>query len=320
MKDIQFAMKISVIIPVYNAEKYVRNAVESALQQPETGEILLVEDNLPDNCLQICQKLEKEHEKVRLLRHPDGKNHGAGATGNLGIKNVEFNYIAFLDADDYYLPGRFAVAKELFEKYYDLDGVYEATGVKFHSVKGKQKWRSSGRKDLMTMRENLPPDCLFEELVIGKKGTFHLDALTVKKRIFEKSGYFFEHLRLHQDTAMIVQMSAYGRLFPGRLTTPVAIRGIHGQNRITSGFNRFHNRFLYCDMLFHWAIQRKLGKTRILALCRGYVYAYYRLLRESSFRLTESVPEPRSLVRECMTQPLLFATVAIQLVFRRLCG
>jgi len=67
------------------------------LQQPETGEILLVEDNLPDNCLQICQKLEKEHEKVRLLRHPDGKNHGAGATRNLGIKNAEFNYIAFLD-------------------------------------------------------------------------------------------------------------------------------------------------------------------------------------------------------------------------------
>lgn len=311
-------MKISVIIPVYNAENYVRNAVASALQQPETGEILLVEDDSPDNCLQICQDLGKEYEKVRLLRHPDGKNHGAGATRNLGIKNAGFDYIAFLDADDYYLPGRFTVAKKLFQQCHDIDGVYEATGVEFHSAKGKQKWRSSGRKDLMTMTENLPPDYLFEELVRGKKGTFHLDALTVKKRIFEKSGYFFEHLRLHQDTAMIVQMSAYGRLFPGRLTKPVAMRGIHAQNRITSGFNKFHTRFLYCDTLFHWAVQRKLGKTRLLALCKGYVYTYCRLLREKGFRLTESVPEPRAFVRECMTQPLLFVTAAIQLVFRRL--
>ena len=265
-------MKISVIIPVYNAKKYVRKAVESVLQQPETGEILLIEDNSPDNCLQICQDLEKEHEKVRLLRHPDGKNYGAGATRNLGIKNAGFDYIAFLDADDYYLPGRFTVARKLFQQHYDIDGVYEATGVKFHSDRGKQLWRSSGQKDLMTMTENLPPDCLFEELLIGKKGTFHLDALTVKKRIFEKSGYFFERLRLHQDTAMIVQMSACGRLLPGRLTAPVAIRGIHGWNRITGDFNKFYTRFLYCDTLFHWAVQKKLNRTRILVLCKGYVY------------------------------------------------
>ncbi len=77
-------MKISVIIPVYNAEKYVRNAGESALQQPESGEILLVEDNSPDNCLQLCRDLEREYEIVRLLRHADGRNHGAGASRNLG--------------------------------------------------------------------------------------------------------------------------------------------------------------------------------------------------------------------------------------------
>ncbi|MFV9691842.1 MAG: glycosyltransferase family 2 protein, partial [Desulfobacteria bacterium] len=117
-------MKISVIIPVYNAEKYVRNAIESALQQPETGEILLVEDNSPDNCLQICRDLEKKHEIVELLRHPDGRNHGAGASRNLGIKNAKFDYISFLDADDYYLPGRFEAARRLFEKYHDIDGVY----------------------------------------------------------------------------------------------------------------------------------------------------------------------------------------------------
>ena len=53
-------------------------------------------------------------KKVRLLHHPDGKNHGAGATRNVGIKNAKYDYIAFLDADDFYLSERFKVAQQLF--------------------------------------------------------------------------------------------------------------------------------------------------------------------------------------------------------------
>ena len=49
--------KVSVIIPVYNAAPFVRQAVESALAQPETAEVVLVEDNSPDNSLEICQQL-----------------------------------------------------------------------------------------------------------------------------------------------------------------------------------------------------------------------------------------------------------------------
>ncbi len=50
-------MKISVIIPVYNAEKYVTQAVESALQFDEVYEVVLVEDKSPDNALQVCRNL-----------------------------------------------------------------------------------------------------------------------------------------------------------------------------------------------------------------------------------------------------------------------
>ena len=57
-------MYVSVIIPVYNAEKYVTQAVESALSQPETAEVILIEDASPDKALQICQELAKKHSKV----------------------------------------------------------------------------------------------------------------------------------------------------------------------------------------------------------------------------------------------------------------
>ena len=57
-------MKISVIIPVYNAEKFVTNAVESALQFDEVCEVILVEDKSPDNALEVCKALAEKHERV----------------------------------------------------------------------------------------------------------------------------------------------------------------------------------------------------------------------------------------------------------------
>ena len=71
-------MRVSVIIPVYNAAAYVRQAVESVLDQPETSEVILVEDASTDKSLQVCQELTEQYDKVRLFRHPSGRNCGAG--------------------------------------------------------------------------------------------------------------------------------------------------------------------------------------------------------------------------------------------------
>src|SRR5687768_1176577 len=105
--------KVSVIIPVYNAEKYLRGAVESAVNLEDVGEILLIEDKSPDNALQLCHQLAKEFDKVRVFTHPHGENKGAGASRNLGIEKSTLDYIAFLDADDWYLPNRFVKSKEI---------------------------------------------------------------------------------------------------------------------------------------------------------------------------------------------------------------
>jgi glycosyltransferase involved in cell wall biosynthesis len=104
-------MDISVVIPVFNAERYVESAVESALRQKETAEVILVEDNSPDNALMICEQLSKLNPRVQLLRHSDGKNHGAGESRNLGIRAARSDYIAFLDADDYYLENCFSKSR-----------------------------------------------------------------------------------------------------------------------------------------------------------------------------------------------------------------
>ena len=111
IKPVQPPLNISVIIPVYNASAFLKKAVESAIQFEEVKEIILVEDGSTDHSLEVCEILENEFGAVKLFQHPDKGNHGAGATRNLGLEKATGDFIAFLDADDYYLPNRFEMEK-----------------------------------------------------------------------------------------------------------------------------------------------------------------------------------------------------------------
>lgn len=233
-------MKISVIIPVYNAEKYVSQAVESALQFEEVYEVILVEDKSPDNALQVCRELAENNSRVKLYQHPDQGNHGAGASRNLGIEKSEGDFISFLDADDYYLPNRFDAEKELF-KNNDVDGVYGAIGVHYYSEKAKDQYYKVFGDRLTTVYKKHPPKDVFpgQLNMIGTFGLFSIDALTIRKSSLKNMEYFFKtHLKLHQDTEFLFRLSYYLNLYPGILDKAVAVRGVHENNRITKVDNR----------------------------------------------------------------------------------
>ncbi|MHA1279543.1 MAG: glycosyltransferase family 2 protein [Candidatus Helarchaeota archaeon] len=259
-------MQISIVIPVYNAASFVTQAVESALAQPETAEVILIEDGSTDNSLAVCQALAEKYEKVRLLRHPCGNNRGAGATRNLGVINSNFEFIAFLDADDFYSEDRFTETKRLFNTFSDIDGVYEAIGYyydeSFEGIKTDNK--------LTTMNEIVPPERLFEKQApIGNAGYCSINGWTVKKSIFKINGLFDEDLPLHQDTVMLVKFAALGRMVPGVLDAPVAMRRIHGENRITkkkSGKNRYFNRVNMWENLWVWGKMNLSPKRQKLIL------------------------------------------------------
>ena len=142
-------MDISVIIPVYNAATFLHKAVESAVNLDEVKEILLVEDASTDNSLELCRTLQTEYSKVKLFQHPDHGNHGAGATRNLGLEKASQEFIAFLDADDYYLPNRFEAEKEIF-KNEKIEGVFNAIGTEFYSEKGKEEFQQKFKNTELT--------------------------------------------------------------------------------------------------------------------------------------------------------------------------
>lgn len=250
-------MKISVIIPVYNTAQYVAQAVTSALEQPETAEVILVEDGSTDNSLAICKELSNKTDKVQLLMHDGGGNRGAAASRNLGLREAKFEFVAFLDADDYYLPDRFKIAGEVFSSNPECGGVYEATGVHVEDELADKRRITSGfmKGDLLTITEVIPPEELFKFLVLGSAGYFHLDGLVFKRSVVDLIGYMDEELKYHQDNDFMFKMAAKVKLLPGRLTTPVSMYRVHQNNRITSprSTNRqYHDRVKMWRSTYRW--------------------------------------------------------------------
>lgn len=91
--------KISIIIPVYNSEKYIRRCLNSILNQIfQDFEIILIDDNSKDNSLKIVSEIEKTHkDKIKILKN--AKNVGAGASRNKGLKIASGEYITFIDKE-----------------------------------------------------------------------------------------------------------------------------------------------------------------------------------------------------------------------------
>lgn len=91
--------KISIIVPVYKAENYLRRCVDSILNQTFTDfELILVDDGSPDRSGEICDEYEQKDSRIRVF-HKD--NGGVSSARNLGLDNVQGEYVTFVDADDW---------------------------------------------------------------------------------------------------------------------------------------------------------------------------------------------------------------------------
>ena len=312
-------MRVSVIIPVYNAAAFVERAVESALQQQETREVVLVDDGSTDESLEICRRLSETCDAVSLFTHPDSGNHGAGATRNLAIRKSSEPFIAFLDADDYYLEHRFAKAAEVFRSFADADGVYEAIGVRCADERSETVWADKGHGELSTIFRPLPPDGLMDALLDYNLGTISPDGLVIRRRALWSERPFCEKLRLHQDTAMIIQLSYYARLYPGSIEKPVAMRYVHGANRYLSNYNINLTRTMLWDHLFNWALDEGVSMKRSANIFRNALYFRYQSVKGGCPGFGPRPQDIPGLVLRILRHPVLFRRALMEHGRRRRC-
>lgn len=249
---------ISVIIPVYNGQRFVEKAIRSALIQPEVSEIIVVNDGSTDGTQIILDKLQQECAILKIYCHGKGINKGRSASRNLGLAHATGEYIAFLDADDYYLENRFTNDLMVFKKYEDCEGVYNAVGYDYYRQASTTELESP---ELYTVICKVAPEHLFKNLLYGTCGHFHIDGLTVKKAVFAKTGCFDETLVVAEDTDLFWKMAISSRLFTGVIDRALAKRGVHINNV-------FNNEALYqiYNIKMHeqvaiWASKNKISKA-----------------------------------------------------------
>jgi glycosyltransferase involved in cell wall biosynthesis len=179
----------TIIIPLYNKEKYIEKAIESVLNQTFTDfELLIIDDFSSDKSTEIASKYESE--KVQIFHHK--KNAGLAAARNTGIKNATTNYITYLDADDLWQPTFLASIYNLVQNFPEA----RIFGTNYEEVWG------TVIKNPHNGSENLPKNFTgyinFFKINV-KQGIYNHGSVCFHKDVFEKIGYYNEDIGFSED-------------------------------------------------------------------------------------------------------------------------
>lgn len=117
---------ISVIVPVYNTEKYLGRCVDSIINQTYTNlEIILVDDGSPDNSPAICDEYAKKDQRVKVIHKENG---GLSSARNAGLDIAKGDFISFIDSDDF-------INRDMYKVLIDALGDSDIASVQFKTVK-----------------------------------------------------------------------------------------------------------------------------------------------------------------------------------------
>lgn len=133
-------IKISIIVPIYNVEKYIDRCLDSLVNQTlKEIEIIIVNDKTPDNSMEICEKYAEKDHRIKIYNKDE--NEGLGYTRNYGINKANGEFIAFVDSDDY-------VDKDFYEKLYNK-AIETNTDICFGEFK---TYNSKNENDITTIK------------------------------------------------------------------------------------------------------------------------------------------------------------------------
>jgi glycosyltransferase involved in cell wall biosynthesis len=189
---------ISVVIIFLNAEEFIQEAIESVFAQTyDNWELLLVDDGSTDGSTNIAWQCAEQYSgKVRYLEHDGHQNRGMSASRNLGIREATGEYMAFLDADDIYLPQKLERQVVILDSYPTAAMVYGATQ-HWHSWTGKSEdLHRDHRRKL-----GVPPDTLVQPPTLpilflqDKAQTPGTCGVLVRREAIERVGGFEENFR-----------------------------------------------------------------------------------------------------------------------------
>lgn len=244
---------ISVVIPCYNAERWIAATLRSVLNQDwKNLEVIVVDDGSADAS---ATSVEREFPQVKLLRQ---KNLGVAAARNHGIKNATGEWIAFVDADDIWLPGKLKAQWAALRDHPESRLSYTAW----------QVWHST---------EPVPTPEYLSELVAagsdtsrwaGANGWVYPELLLscavwtstvlADKTLFEEIGMFDEQLRIGEDYDLWLRMSQVTPII--RVSKPLALYRAHPASVTRSALPKNYQAMVIERALQRWGYASRDGR------------------------------------------------------------
>jgi glycosyltransferase involved in cell wall biosynthesis len=200
-------VKVSVIIPVYNGEKYIREAIDSVLNQSyKDFEVIVIDDGSKDNTLRIIKRYN------RKIRWKSQENKGQASAINEGIKMAKGEYIAYLDADDVCLSERLKIEAKYLDEHPNVGLVYSD----FYQI------NSTGEIQRVIRAHPHNSFLLLQKNYIGRSTVMH------RKECLDKVGLFAETISGDDDWDMWIRISE--QFGVGHIEKPLVKYRVHGEN------------------------------------------------------------------------------------------
>lgn len=193
---------ISVVVPIYNVEKYLRQCVDSILRQTYKNlEVILVDDGSPDNCPEICDEYAKKDARVKVIHKPNG---GVGTAYNAGIQSAMGDYIGLVESDDWIEPNMYQLLLESALKF-DSDLV-KCNFYNYDSF-AKKQCRESGKHSKFFWNKLAPDNKSFSIKEYSKLMIPHpsIWAALYKKDLIKKISFVETKSAAYQDYPFMME-------------------------------------------------------------------------------------------------------------------
>lgn len=275
--DRMHAPRFDVVMPLYNKRDYVEDAIRSVLAQAELNELIVVDDGSTDGGAERVAALAHQDARVRLVRQP---NAGVSAARNHGVQASMADYVAFLDADDLYLPGflqqiaalaaRYPEAALLGTAYRRFSGAAAAARV----ANAPDSALDAGRLVPSFFEEWARGSFIFtSSICVRRQALLELDALFPPgERLGEDQDVWFRLAERHPVAASARALALYRVDAAGSLTASIALPGL------LPCYRRLEGRLARGD----YPARHVKGARRMLAV--SYLNAARSLLRQGKRR------------------------------------
>lgn len=259
-------MLVSVIIPTYNSEKLLLLAVQSVLNQTYGDfEIIIIDDGSTDNTKQALGQFKDER-----IKYIYQENAGPAVARNKGINLAKGEYVAFLDADDKWVPEKLEIQINVFKENKDIGLVYSAIDMEVESFQEREIERHKNCKT----KEDLVKHLLFNAIGI-------VPSIIVKKDILNQAGLFDANLRLGEDWDLWIRIACLTNFY---YVDKVLVIAFRPTSSLTSSYNMVAFEKYYLEVLNKFFANpdnlKKFGNLKSSAYSqRHYLFAlatYYR--------------------------------------------